>query len=169
LVQTKSGKPFLTHGDQELMPGVKEKIAAHKATGDIITVISNQGGIPKYKSLDSAIAEFQELMQMLPDVSSCYFCPDFGGAECIYLNQEGRVVFVHAHWKKYSHLIGSFRKPHPGMLLLAIEHELRKPVAEDRKPNQEIAEYVGDRPEDEGAAMAAGVPFHWADQWREQP
>ncbi|KAM3093202.1 HAD hydrolase-like protein [Phormidesmis sp. 146-12] len=48
----------------------------------------------------------------------------------------------------------NFRKPGPGMLKLAI----------DNHPSDRIL-YVGDRPEDEGAAAAAGIPFKWAHEF----
>jgi len=82
LVETKSGEPFPKLGDQQLIPGVKECISTYAAAGDIIAVASNQGGIPRYKSLENTVAEFQELMTLLPEVSVCFFCPDFEGNEC---------------------------------------------------------------------------------------
>jgi len=72
LVETKSGETFPKLGDQQLIPGVKERIAAYKEAGDIIVVASNQGGIPQYKSLEDAIAEFQEVMELLPEISLCF-------------------------------------------------------------------------------------------------
>jgi len=166
LVETKSGKPFPKLGDQRLIPGVKERISALALTGSIIAVTSNQAGIEKgYKSLEDAIAEFQELMQLLPEVSACYFCPNFSGSKCFYVNKEGRVVAVHEQWKKYSDLIGRFRKPNPGMLLLAIEHELWTSMLGQRKPNKDVACYTGDRPEDERAAYLADVPYQHVTDW----
>jgi D-glycero-D-manno-heptose 1,7-bisphosphate phosphatase len=166
LVETKSGEPFPKLGDQRLISGVKERIADSAAAGNIIVVASNQGGIEKgYKRLEDAIAEFQEVMELLPEISACYFCPNFDGTQCVYVSKEGRVVAVHDHWKKYDYLIGSYRKPKPGMLLLAIARELWVPVPGDKKPNKEVAHYTGDRPEDEGAAMNAGVSFRHVNDW----
>jgi|GEM_PF-2801545 D-glycero-D-manno-heptose 1,7-bisphosphate phosphatase len=83
LVETKSGEPFPKLGDQRLISGVKERIADSAAAGNIIVVASNQGGIEKgYKPLEDAIAEFQEVMKLLPEISMCLFCPDFAGNDC---------------------------------------------------------------------------------------
>ncbi len=180
LVQTKSGETFPKLGDQQLIPGVKERIAAYAAAGDIIVVASNQGGIPRYKTLEDAIAEFQELMTLLPEISVCFFCPDFDGKQCWSVPNPETDLF----WRSlatdktypagkskdyyaakplhegvgaglsYGELIGTFRKPNPGMLKAAMLWA-----------NADACTYVGDHPEDEGAAISAGVPYQYVGEW----
>lgn len=180
LVRTKSGDTFPKLGDQELIPGVKERIAASAAAGKIIAVASNQAGIPKYKSLEDAIAEFQELMQLLPEISVCFFCPDFSGSHCwsvpnpespIWVRDTLNDVTYPAGKSKdycnakplhdglgaaldYGNLIGSFRKPNPGMLNAAMLWA-----------GVDTCTYTGDRPEDRAAAAAAGVPYQYVSEW----
>jgi D-glycero-D-manno-heptose 1,7-bisphosphate phosphatase len=180
LVQTKSGDKFPKLGDQQLIPGVKERIAAYKEAGDIICVASNQAGIPTYKSLEDAISEFQELMQLLPEISVCFFCPNFEGTHCwsvpnpdsaVYL-QDTLTGVVYPAGKssdygaakplhegtglilEYGKLVGSYRKPNDGMIKAAMIWA-----------RVDTCAYVGDRPEDEGAATNAGVPFQHVNDW----
>jgi len=180
LVQTKSGETFPKLGDQQLIPGVKERIAAYAAAGDIIAVASNQGGIPRYKTLEDAIAEFWELMTLLPEISVCFFCPDFDGKQCWSVpNPEteifgrslapsrthvaGRVKDYYAakplhegvgSGLSYGELIGTFRKPNPGMLKAAMLWA-----------NVDTCSYVGDRPEDEEAASSISIPYQHVSLW----
>jgi D-glycero-D-manno-heptose 1,7-bisphosphate phosphatase len=160
LVETKSGETFPKLGDQRLIPGVKERIAAYKEAGDIIVVASNQGGIPQHKSLEDAIAEFQEVMELLPEISVCFFCPDFEGKDCWMvpnssLKIEGFQFPVEPiYYPRSSDLVGSFRKPNPGMLKAAMLWA-----------SVDSCTYVGDRPEDESAAIAAGVPYQHVSHW----
>lgn len=160
LVRTKSGDTFPKLGDQELIPGVKERIAASAAAGKIIAVASNQAGIPKYKSLEDAIAEFQELMQLLPEISVCFFCPDFQGKEVWAVPNPDRIRasgFVRPQaidWPGYKHLVGSYRKPNDGMIQIAMVWA-----------GVHTCIYTGDRPEDAAAAAAAGVTYQHVNEW----
>jgi len=180
LVQTKSGETFPKLGDQQLIPGVKERIAAYAAAGDIIAVASNQGGIPRYKTLEDAIAEFQELMTLLPEISVCFFCPDFDGKQCWSVPNPGTEIFGRSlatgttypagkskdyyaakplhegvgAGLSYGKLIGTFRKPNPGMLKAAMLWA-----------NVNTCSYVGDRPEDEEAASSISIPYQHVSLW----
>jgi len=154
LVETKSGETFPKLGDQQLIPGVKERIAAYKEAGDIIVVASNQGGIPQYKSLEDAIAKFQEVMELLPEISLCFFCPGFEGEGCWMVPNPKIESSLAARPINWPIEPNSFRKPNPGMLKAAMYWA-----------NVDSCTYVGDRPEDESAAIAAGVPYQHVSYW----
>lgn len=62
------------------------------------------------------------------------------------------------HLNLGSSLVGqNFRKPGAGMIIAAQAMQMLF---------VESVVFVGDRPEDEQAAIAAGVSFEWADEWR---
>lgn len=56
------------------------------------------------------------------------------------------------------------RKPAPGLIITAIE-TLGDNHQDEWYPH-DLVWMVGDRPEDEQAAAAAGIPFQWAADWR---
>jgi D-glycero-D-manno-heptose 1,7-bisphosphate phosphatase len=153
--------------DQRLIDGVSEAIA-HYSDWTIIGITNQAGVAAGHKSLEDAIAEQQYTLKLCPWLDAIYFCPDFEGNLCFYVNKEERVVAVHEHWGKYRHMIGSFRKPNPGMLILAVERFLWNLMPISRKPNKEFVLYAGDREEDQLAAQAAYIPFIWADNWRKE-
>jgi len=161
LAQPKSGSKFVqSPDDQELMPGVKEAIAALVADGYMLVIASNQGGVEAgHKSLDDAIAEMRYCMKLLPEIERSYFCPDFAGQTCyMVLDQVIRTKTLSAtDWG-----FKSFRKPDPGMLLHAL---WVFKIAYNVVGSVDVV-YIGDRPEDEQASEAAGIPFIHADVWR---
>lgn len=152
--ESKSGATFINKpDDQKLIQGVEDAIAHYKDW--TVVGITNQGGVAAgHKSLEDAIAEQQYTLNLLPQIQKIYFCSDFEGNEGYLVKPTGKVTKVEN--PKY---LGSFRKPNPGMLLLAQDSCL---------DSIEEVLYVGDRAEDEAAALAAGIPFMWADQWRDQ-
>jgi D-glycero-D-manno-heptose 1,7-bisphosphate phosphatase len=134
LVRTRSGKEFRDGAaDWELLPGRKEALAALKARGAKVGLASNQGGVA-FGYLGWADVE-RELARLAGEVGAdaLHFCT---------FHPEGTL----APFRQAS----EFRKPAPGMLL-AIMQDLG--VGKDRTL------MVGDRPEDRGAALAAGVDF----------
>lgn len=166
--KTKSGKTFINDPvDQCLIDGVGEALNHYSTKGWHIVGITNQGGVAAgFKSLDSAIAEQHVTLTLCPQIKSIYFCPDMEGNQCFYVNQEGRTVAVHEHWKKYADLIGTYRKPNAGMLWLASQHENWEsvPAATPHKFSDDWM--IGDRQEDFECAKAAGINFMWADVWQ---
>lgn len=153
--------------DQQLLPGVAEAVTRYHDAGYMIAIASNQGGVAaEHKTLDDAIAEMQFCMNLLPQINDAYFCPDLEGNECWHVEKNFAQTIEH----KYSYGIGElyrgqYRKPKPGMIYLAIDQH-RPPTASILQWHKENCLFVGDRPEDESAALAAGVKFMWADQWR---
>ncbi len=79
-----------------------------------------------------------------------YFCPDFEGKKCFCVTRNE----VHNYSNQQES--GTFRKPQPGMLNLAIQIH---------QPDKALM--VGDRPEDKAAALAAGIQFQHAQSWRQ--
>ncbi len=155
LRQTKSGKTFINDPtDQKIIDGVQENLASHYSHWKLIG-ITNQGGVPKYKSMEIAIAEQKYTLSLLPQLEAIYFCPGFQGDQYWKVDRNGVYCGERRYTNPKTQQPISFRKPGHGMLLAAIE---------DVGHYAEIL-YIGDRTEDEQAALAANVPFLWASQW----
>ena len=161
LVRPVSGAKFVqSPEDQGLLPGVAEALARYRADGWVMAIASNQGGVAAgYKTLDSAIAEMRYCLRLLPQIYNAYFCPDLEGQKCWHVEKG----FAQSLDHKYRNGLGEpykglYRKPNHGMIshIQMIE----------TFPNPKETLFVGDRPEDECAAEAAGVRFMWADDWR---
>ncbi|HEY9663230.1 MAG TPA: hypothetical protein V6C65_32695, partial [Allocoleopsis sp.] len=123
-----------------------------------------------YKSLEDAFAEMYFALDLIRDglpssqksqIRGAAFCPDDG--ETAYLI---RAFFglsalpLHHCYPRFSET-KSFRKPGQGMLYCA-QDQLSAVTAGE----YELSLMVGDRPEDEGAAKAAGMAFMSAEAWR---
>lgn len=152
-----SGAKFISHPrDQKIIPGADKAISHYYSKGWSIVGITNQGGVAAgFKSLEDAIAEQEYTLELFPEIGFIYFCPDFEGNHCWEVSKTSFASFPADFAGK--EFIGKFRKPNPGMLEVAIM------MARALKPE---CLYVGDRPEDEQAATAAGIRFQWADMWR---
>ncbi|NEO83822.1 MAG: polynucleotide kinase [Spirulina sp. SIO3F2] len=112
---------------------------------ELLLCASNQGGVAaSYKSIGSAIMEFEFLFQLYPELDAACFCPDYAGKLCYVLKSAPDADFS-PQIKIYDG--DSYRKPGPGMLKL-IQSWYRNDLL-----------YVGDRPEDEQAASAANIPY----------
>lgn len=167
--------------DQELIPEAKAAIARYVREGWTIVGITNQGGVEAgHKTITEAIAEqrftqgiVQDIARTIerarfdppsPILSAIYFCPDFAGQQCWYIPYGELATPMHdREWvaqpwmpEPPSSLVGTFRKPRPGMLKLALQ----------TPQGWGDVLFVGDRPEDKQAAAAAGVPFMQAEEWR---
>jgi D-glycero-D-manno-heptose 1,7-bisphosphate phosphatase len=166
LIQPKGGRQFVeSPTDQEILPGVADKIAQLKAVGATLVIASNQGGVAAgHKSLESAIAEMLYCLQLLPEVERAFFCPDWEGQTFYDVhrsNIDTQLPLRMIGWEAYKgiaveDLIGQWRKPNPGMLIAATR--LYPMISE--------IYMVGDRPEDQQAAQAADVAFIDAEAWR---
>ncbi|MEH2138609.1 polynucleotide kinase [Nostoc sp.] len=167
LTETIGGHAFKqSPTDVKIIEGA-DKAIAHFADLDwLIVGVSNQGGCaainPKTgkprKTIEDTIAEMQFTLELLPQLSAIYFCPDFEGDNC------WRVSSLDAYEisDRETQLIGEFRKPDAGMLKLA------KLFVEDGSSDVIEMAMVGDRPEDLECASAMGCNFLWAEQWRKQ-
>lgn len=136
--------------DQQLIVGVESAIANYAARGWTIVGVTNQAGVAaRKKSLQCCIDEQEYALELLPQMGEVYFCPDFEGRKCFCVRRD--------EVRNYSQEpeSGTFRKPQPGMLHLAMRlHQLEKALM------------VGDRSEDKAAAQAAGIRFQHAQDWR---
>jgi D-glycero-D-manno-heptose 1,7-bisphosphate phosphatase len=105
-----------------------------------------------HKSLSDTIAEMRFALELFPQIKEAYLCPDFEGRVCWRVWQEDLIEYKPDSYTVWElGLAGHFRKPAPGMLKLAMHIH-----------GADEALMIGDRPRDQGAASAAGVPFMWA-------
>ena len=153
LRETASGKTFINEPtDQKAIQGTQKALAYYQEKGFVCIGITNQGGVAAgHKSLQDAIEEQRITLKLFPELAQIYFCPNYGGESCYQLSQNGRIREFKAPQPK-GHIDVSCRKPGHGMLLIA---------------TQDLAEFkdcwmIGDRPEDQACATAAGVKFIWA-------
>lgn len=140
LVGTKSGATFQKSADDwQFLPGRIEKCKKLNQEGVILALASNQGGVAYgYMSEVEMLAEFHVVAEKLglQHLGVCFTHPKASIEE--YRREDSR------------------RKPGPGMLQEAMA---RFEVLPDK------VLMVGDRPEDEQAASAAGVAFIWAEEY----
>lgn len=160
-----SGAKFINDPhDQQLITGVKEAIAHYFSREWLLIGITNQGGVAaRHKSLESAKLEQKITIDLIPELSRIYFCPDFDGEHCYKVNRQGMTEYRRSLFPD-PHIPGellyqSFRKPGSGMLMLAIDHLQNYP---------DDCWMIGDRDEDAICAAAAGINFMWADVWRDR-
>lgn len=154
LTGTLSGATFKSNPrDVLVLPGVENALAHYTQQGYLIVGISNEGGVGAgHKKLEAAFEEKQYTCLLLPQLDAVYFCPDFAGQVLCRADRD-TAVEVQVESGKYS----SFRKPGAGM----IQYCLSLYAGDAGK-----CWMVGDRPEDEKAAQAAGINFTAADVWR---
>uniref|UniRef100_B8HUW0 Polynucleotide kinase 3 phosphatase central region n=1 Tax=Cyanothece sp. (strain PCC 7425 / ATCC 29141) TaxID=395961 RepID=B8HUW0_CYAP4 len=145
-----SGKPYIQHPqDQRIISGVEVALQFYSDWSRV--GITNQAGVAAgFKSLRQCIQEQQYTLQLLPSLQEIYFCPDFEGRQCYRVTPQTVQNHTQTRWFR------QYRKPHPGMLLLAM-------VRHNHLADNCL--YVGDRPEDAEAAQRAGVPFQWSWEW----
>jgi D-glycero-D-manno-heptose 1,7-bisphosphate phosphatase len=137
LCTSSSGKEFRRGaGDWKLLPRRLEACQSLQAAGILMAVASNQGGVA-FGHLDAGetACEIARLGATIGAVAT-RMCP---------FHPEGTVPLFKRH--------SVYRKPSPGMLTSIMEEV---GVGPDRTL------FVGDRPEDEEAALAAGCCFAWA-------
>ncbi|HEY9295743.1 MAG TPA: HAD-IIIA family hydrolase [Phormidium sp.] len=157
-----SGTDFPGLNNQILMPGVKEILVQNKVMGDEIFVASNQGGVHfGHKTIEQAVQEFQELLELLPCIDACFFCPDMNGDLLWRVDTTGARVICSDRMTRDSLKIESCRKSGSGMHEYIINHECGGKYSK----NQVL--YVGDRKEDQDSAARAGVKFLWVTEWLE--
>ena len=144
LVRTASGATFRKSADDwQYLPGRLEKVQQLRQEGVKISLASNQAGVA-FPWSSFTEAEIQsEINHVARDI----------GAEYIgicYTTPNPKAL------PQYHNLNDQRRKPGPGMLIEAMQHF-----------NVRITDtlFVGDRAEDEQAAVVAGVSFQYADDF----
>lgn len=139
LVTTKSGATFRKSPDDwKWLPGRVEKIKELRTNGTRVAICTNQGGVAfGYMKQEDILAE---LTRMIKEAGI-----PAGGLYICYTHPKATI-------EQYR-LEDDRRKPGPGMLFDAMN---------DFEAEPEDTLFVGDRPEDEQAAIAAGTAFQWA-------
>lgn len=158
IVTPTGGRKFVTRPwQQEPLSGAKAAIAHYHSNGWKAVIISNQAGVEAgYKTLESCTLEMHHALELFPEIQEAFFCPVFDGSECYQVWRKDIIAHGAGAYQTWElNLQGKYRKPNPGMLLLA-----------QAIYGANECLMVGDRPEDEGAAQAAGIPFMWAEEWR---
>lgn len=164
--QPKSSSPFITDPyDQKIIVGVKEALDNFK---DWIKIgVSNQGGVAaNHKSLKSTILEQMVTLELLLELQTIYFCPDYSGDKCYRIDRgqiEHAVLENHVSESDFEIIeprySGHYRKPRAGMLLQAFSD------FNDLEETFDKTLMVGDRTEDAEAALRANIPFMPANEW----
>ncbi|MBU7583090.1 MAG: HAD hydrolase-like protein [Nostoc sp. TH1S01] len=147
--------------DVIVLPGVEAglKYYFHQVPGWLMIGISNQGGIDKgHKSIEDTIVEMKNTLELLPWLSAIYFCPDLQGLNCWKVTNDSVVKMTNQSVKgKNFSKKNKYRKPGAGMIFQA---------SLDFGIDLAQSYMIGDRPEDEQAALAARVQFISAENWR---
>lgn len=141
---SKSGEFIQEPDDIALLPNVEERIWEYRHAGYLIFGVSNQGGVAYgLKSFAQIEAELDATLALFDKnpfhiVKQCYHHP-------------GGKVYPYNHRSL-------LRKPDIGMLVLCevAAWEAGFVVRWDGSL------FVGDRPEDEGCAIRAGIEFKWS-------
>ena len=160
LVKPRSDSNFVQDPwDQEAIPDVKQKLEDYQEKGWECLIISNQGGIGAgYKTIESTINEMRFCLELFPQIKEAFFCPDFQGDECYRVwgkGEESQILYNRKSWGVAELGIeGKFRKPNPGMLILAAHLY-----------GAEKLLMIGTREEDALAASKAKIKFLWHEEW----
>ena len=133
--------------DVVVFPEAVELMRRWKKGGGRIVGVSNQGGIAlglvSYDAVAAAMTEtHRQADELFDKMAWCSHHPDAQHPEMARC------------W---------CRKPKPGLIIEAAI-DLAEHYGEYYPPYMGLM--VGDRPEDEGAAAAAGLDFMWAAEWR---
>lgn len=152
LRQTISGKTFINQPeDQKPIEGTQKALAYYQSKGFLLIGITNQGGVAAgHKTLESAIEEQRITLQLFPELAEIFFCPNWGES-CYQLSRDNQPLEFSAPLSGDGTII-SCRKPGHGMLT----------VAARSMADLSDCWMIGDRPEDQQCAEAAGVKFVWA-------
>ena len=161
LVTPKSGEKFVQNPeDQVLIPGVKEALSGYKQMGWSLAIASNQGGVASsHKTLNSALDEMIYAMEMT-GIEYAMFAHSYerrGYGEAVFVDRTDGGLF----WKVVKNVHSRFRKPAGGM----IDYLCTRMTGINQWNDGRSVLYVGDRPEDEGAASAVKAQFLWAHDW----
>lgn len=140
--------------DQQWMQGRLERLRELRAQGIRTAIITNQGGAAWGIFEPAAMCEFLDKQCKESGIDAFFVCfhdtsdkaQQRAKIKALTGNKDyqGYAAFYKGHER---------RKPAPGMLLEAMDHFGVGP---------ENTLFVGDRKEDEAAAMAAGTSFVWA-------
>jgi histidinol phosphatase-like enzyme len=140
-----SGDKFIKDAnDIAIFPGVAEILDEYLAKGWFIVGISNQGSIAHgIKTTEQVHDELRRTRELLPQIAIIRACPTMADGNVYPYN-----------WRSLQ------RKPYYGMLASLEDQLLSYQIC---IPDWDNSLFVGDRPEDEGCAANADIPFEHAD------
>jgi histidinol phosphatase-like enzyme len=134
LVRPPKGRKWINSPeDQQPIPGIYEQLTNFKNEGYYVVATSNEGGVAAgYKSVPQANAEMKYCLELFPQLSSIFYCPDFGGRECLQVTRtderlvvspipnapQSYEVSIPIEKDEAKLIIGHCRKPKAGMLRL---------------------------------------------------
>lgn len=139
------------HGPEDVViyPEAAKRLFTFRESGWRVAGVTNQGGIALGYASAYLIDSANEMTNLKTDgmFDLIETCPHHPDAE----DPEMRHCFC--------------RKPRIGMLVQAVAKLRAIHPGEFYPP--ELMLFVGDRPEDEACAQAAGIRFQWAKDWRD--
>lgn len=156
-----------------LLPGVKDffTLSTSPDCGRPLrlAIATNQGGVSMrywmerqgfgrpetYPTQEDVESRLRELLKALNAGEETAVYVAYG-----YQNRKGQWAPVPAEFRDVPTYSQSWRKPNPGMLLQAMQDA-------GARPDETV--YIGDRPEDQAAALAAGIRFEWAEDFFNRP
>jgi D-glycero-D-manno-heptose 1,7-bisphosphate phosphatase len=136
--------------DVIVFEGVPEVLKQYKRQGWSIAAVSNQGGVALGFLTERQAKEAAEETNR----------------QCGYVFDVIRLCFHNPHSPDANMQICQCRKPLPGMIVDSLLLLARTHV---EKFSLRASLMVGDRDEDQQCAKNAGVPFQWAEDWRQRP
>lgn len=175
LTRTASGKQFPETPSDKILQ-FNPKNLYHPNV--YLAVASNQKGVSLgFKTSEFLEEEFAYLDDLTEHIFNCFIiCPDDG--ESVWIKREHEEQFIRLGnqrgYQKFSEfpylsgcesLIGTFRKPEPGMLQLAEKIATWSPYG-----TREITDriFIGDRESDQSAAQKAGFRFWYIDDFLQE-
>lgn len=150
----------------KLLPGRRETIAALVAEGHQIGIVSNQAGVAYgFVDYDDVRKKFQAVAAQLGYGSVALYY-DMGRGSHWSTGNEDPITPRTLPAYICCDRDGPRRKPGPLMIEQAHQEALIDYYNVETEEFEDVPiVFIGDRPEDEGAARAAGVPFQWAEEF----
>jgi|SRR6476660_1220655 len=135
---------------QTVLPGAREAVAYYHSRGWKIVICANKGLVHAgLLTMEYCRLEMRACLRLFPEIEDVFFCADLLGQSCYGIKAHTETFY---NWRmplvQQLGIEKQFRKPHPGMLLLA-RHLY----------NADECWHIGDKPEDEEAAIAGGMNF----------
>lgn len=143
--------------DQQWMPGRLERLRELREQGKLTAIVSNQGGAAWGIFEPDAMCAFLEKQCKESGINAFFAC-FHDTSEKAKERAKIKGLTGNEDYQGYAALYRGHhrRKPSPGMLLEAMDYF-------GVRPGETLM--VGDRKEDEAAALAAGISFIWAWQY----
>ncbi len=146
-------------GSKVILPNIHNVMTNNKAVHIICSGCKTPESELQNFEPENVIKRFLLLMEQLP-IQAAVFSPAIGGIECYILikkHSDNNVIVRKAHEEiRYKHLIGQFKKPGVGMLIV-IQDLLKEEFGQIMSTVNSIM--IGDTWHDEHAAKTIGIPF----------